>query len=87
MKNSSQPYQTYPNDSHHESRAKALPPQRNRGTSKPSLVFDGDIPLLPVMPAENTAPSNFQVAQGVLANSKSNINGVSSGAIPLLDLS
>lgn len=49
MKMANQPYQTYPNDSHQDSRAKA-PAQRNRGASKPSLTFDGDIPLLSILP-------------------------------------
>ena len=39
------------------------------------------------MPQDNTAPSAFHGNQGVLSNSKSKVNVVSSGAIPLLDLS
>ena len=41
------------------------------------------------MPADNTAPSAFHgsLNQVVLSNSKSKVNVVSSGAIPLLDLS
>lgn len=38
------------------------------------------------MPQETTAPSAFQSVQG-LGNSKSNVSGFNSGAIPLLDLS
>ena len=42
------------------------------------------------MPAENTAPSVFHGSnnhQSILSSSKSKVNVVSSGAIPLLDLS
>lgn len=82
-----QPYQTYPNDSYNESRAK-VPSQRNRGNSKPSLTFDGDIPLLPVLPNEPSIPAFQSVSHAAppLANSKYHSN-VNSGAIPLLDLS
>jgi hypothetical protein len=88
MKNANQPYQTYPIDS--ESRVRGVQQSRHRGSSKPHLTFDGDIPLLPVMPADNTSSSAFHggIVQGILANSKSKVNTiVSSGAIPLLDLS
>ena len=83
MKQSRAPYQTYPNEQ--DSRVQ---PQRNRGASKPSLLIDGDIPLLPVMPPDNTAPTTFHNSppQG-MSSSKSKVNFVSSGAIPLLDLS
>ena len=41
------------------------------------------------MPPESTAPSSFQgnINHGILSNSKSKVNVVSSGAIPVLDLS
>lgn len=86
MKQATQPYQTYPNESHHDSRAKALEPQRPRGHSKPALLVDGDIPLLPVMQQEDTGSSSFQ-GQGLVGNSKINGSGFNSGSIPLLDLS
>lgn len=86
MKQSHAPYQTYPNVQ--DSRAQQQQ-GRNRGASKPSLLVDGDIPLLPVMPPDNTAPATFHNSppNGVLSNSKSKANFISSGAIPLLDLS
>ena len=88
MKQAGQPYQTYPNESHHDSRARG---NKNRGNSKPNIVIEGDIPLLPVMPADSNAFASFQggssINQGILSNSKSKVNVVSSGAIPLLDLS
>ena len=90
MKQANQPYQTYPNENHQDSRARGPHNMnRNRGNSKPSILIDGDIPLLPVMPPDNTAPSAFHgnPNQGVLSSSKSKVNVVSSGAIPLLDLS
>lgn len=83
MKQSKAPYQTYPN----EQESRVQPANRNRGASKPSLIADGDIPLLPVMPPDNTAPSAFQNNHGILSNSKSKVNFISQGAIPLLDLS
>lgn len=86
MKQAAQPYLTYPNENYQDSRAKPVQPSRNRGNSKPTILIDGDIPLLPVMPQDNTAPASFQSGQG-LANSKSNVSGFNSGAIPLLDLS
>ena len=88
MKQTNQPYQTYPNDSHHDSRAKGKHIPKNKNSSRPNIVIEGDIPLLPVMPIDNTAPSAYYGAnQGVLGNSKSKVSIVSSGAIPLLDLS
>jgi len=56
MKQSRTPYQTYPNEQ--DSRAQPQQ-QRNRGSSKPYLLANGDIPLLPVMPPDNTAPTAF----------------------------
>ena len=85
MKASQAPYQTYPN----QQDSRVQPQGRGRGASKPTLLLDVDIPLLQVMPPDNTAPTVFHNGppQGVLSNSKSKVNFVSSGAIPLLDLS
>ena len=77
MKSANQPYQTYPNDSHPDSRVKNI---KNKN-SKPNPV-DGDIPLLSLVSdiAENAPPP--------LASSKAYASGnINHGAIPLLDLS
>ncbi len=77
MKNANQPYQTYPNESHPESRVK----NGKNKNSKPNPI-DGDIPLLSLLTdvADNTPPP--------LASSKAYASGsINHGAIPLLDLS
>ena len=85
MKNSLAPYQTYPNDSGHESGVKLGLKDKSRA-SKPFIPIEAEIPLMPLMP--DFPSNNFNSQQGqAIANSKVNTNLVNPGAIPLLDLS
>lgn len=86
MKNSIAPYQTYPNDSQHDSGVKLTFKDKNR-SSKPFIAIEGEIPLMPLMPDYPTNNFNSLQSQVGLVNSKVNINLVNPGAIPLLDLS
>jgi hypothetical protein len=82
MKNSLAPYQTYPNDSGHESIVKLALKDKSRA-SKPLIPIEAEIPLMPDYPSNNF---NSQQTQAT-SNSKVNPNLVNQGAIPLLDLS
>lgn len=85
MKNSLAPYQTYPNDSHHESGVKLGLKDKSRG-SKPFIPIEAEIPLMPLMPDYPSNNFNSQQNQGI-ASSKVNTNLINPGSIPLLDLS
>ena len=60
MKQSQQPYQTYPIDSGVESRHQRVISNRPRGNSKGQLLSgQHDIPLMPVMPPEYASQGQF----------------------------
>jgi hypothetical protein len=52
MKLANQPYQTYPVEMQSESRHKGISLNKAKigQSTKPALINDGDIPLMPVMP-------------------------------------
>jgi hypothetical protein len=88
MKLANQPYQTYPVEMQSESRQKGISLNKSKnGQSKPSLLHDADIPLLPVMPLEfaQSVGREQQQQNSVLAISKQSVANI--GNIPLLNLS
>lgn len=85
MKNSLAPYQTYPNDSQHQSGVKLGLKDKSRA-SKPFIPIEGEIPLMPLMPDYPSNNFNSQQSQSI-GNNKVNTNIINPGAIPLLDLS